>query len=391
LRVLVLGASGFIGRAAAQGLRAAGHAVVGSRIRFENALLPSDWGSALKDIDAVVNAVGILRERGARTFDVVHDAAPRAFFEACEAAGVRRIVQVSALGADAHARSAFHLSKRRADDFLAARRLGWSIVQPSLVFGEGGASARLFALLASLPLVPLPGDGGQRVQPIHIDDLAEAIVKLVGSEWQGTLLAVGRREVELREWLAILRRQMGLGEPRFVRVPRPLVPVDRDTLEMLERGNTASPEGMTRLLGRPPRGPEQFVSAKDSRALLTRARLDWLLPLLRASLAVVWIGSGVVSLGLYPVEDSLALLARVGLAHTWILYAAALLDIAIGVAIFAVQRRKWLWRLQLALIAGYSMVIAVWLPELWLHPFGPLLKNLPMLAAILAVHELEER
>lgn len=391
MRVLVLGASGFIGRAAALGLRAEGHEVVVSRIRFESALLPSDWASALKDIDAVVNAVGILRQRGGRTFSVVHDAAPRALFEACQDAGVRRVVQVSALGADPGAASAFHLSKKRADDFLATRELDWSIVQPSLVFGEGGASARLFALLASLPLVPLPGEGRQRVQPIHIDDLAEAIVRLVGSAWKGTLLAVGPREVEVREWLAILRMQMGLGRPRFVRIPRPLVPVDRDTLQMLERGNTATPEGVTRLLGRPPRGPEEFVSAKDSRALLTRARLDWLLPVLRVSVAIVWIGSGVVSLGLYPVEHSLALLARVGLSHTLILYAAAALDIAIGVAIFALKRRKWLWRLQIALIAGYSAVVAVWLPELWLHPFGPLLKNLPMLAAILVLHELEER
>jgi uncharacterized protein YbjT (DUF2867 family) len=391
LRVLVLGGSGFIGRAAALALRAADHEVVVSRVRFETALLPSDWICALKDIDAVVNAVGILRERGARTFDVVHDAAPRALFQACEAAGVRRVVQVSALGADEHARSAFHLSKRRADDFLAARDLDWSIVQPSLVFGEGGASARLFVLLASLPLVPLPGEGRQRVQPVHIQDLAEAIVKLVDSDCKGKLLAVGSREVELREWLAILRRQMGLGKARFIHVPRPLVPVERDTLQMLDRGNTASPEGMARLLGRLPRGPEEFLAAKDSRPLLTRARLDWLLPVLRASLAIVWICSGVVSLGLYPVEDSLAMLARVGLAHTSILYAAALLDIAIGVAIFALRRRKWLWRLQLALIAGYSTVVAVWLPELWLHPFGPLLKNLPMLAAILVLHELEER
>jgi hypothetical protein len=176
-----------------------------------------------------------------------------------------------------------------------------------------------------------------------------------------------------------------------VAIPRAFVPLDRETLQMLDRGSTASPEAVTRLLGRTPLAPEDFVNEKEAIVLRTRARLDWLLPLLRACVAAVWIGSGVVSLGLYPAQDSLAMLARVGLAHPAFLYGAALLDIAIGTAILAVKRRKWLWRLQLALIAGYSAIVAVWLPELWLHPFGPLLKNLPMLAAIVALHELEER
>jgi hypothetical protein len=169
-----------------------------------------------------------------------------------------------------------------------------------------------------------------------------------------------------------------------------LLPLDRETLQMLDRGNTASPDAVARVLGRVPRAVEDFVSKQEGRELAVRARLDWLLPLLRVSLALVWVGSGVVSLGLYPVAESLALLARVGFSSLFVLYGAALLDIAIGVAILALKRRKWLWRLQMALIAGYSVIIALWLPELWLHPFGPLLKNLPMLAAILTLHELEQ-
>ena len=390
MNVLVLGATGFIGGAAAEALRARGHAVVGSSIRFEQALRPDDWLGALRGIDAVVNAVGIFRERGAQSFGALHDAAPRALFEACEKAGVQRVVQVSALGADQGARSAFHLSKKRADEYLATRALQWSIVQPSLVFGKDGASARLFALLACLPVTPLPGDGGQRIQPIHIDDLAEAIALLAVAPARTVIHAVGAREVTLRGWLEILRGQMGLGRARVVAIPRTLLPVDRDTLQMLERGNTASPEAIARVLGHLPRAAEDFVSGEEGRQLAVRARLDWLLPLLRVSVALVWIGSGVLSLGLYPVAESLALLARVGLSSLFVLYSAALLDIAIGVAILVLKRRRWLWRLQMALIAGYSVIIALWLPELWLHPFGPLLKNLPMLAAILALHELEE-
>ncbi len=390
MRVLLLGASGFIGRHSAGALRAAGDEVLTSAVRFETALQPQAWLGALEGVDAVVNAVGIFRERGTRTFEALHEVAPRALFEACEAAGVRRAVQVSALGADAQARSRFHLSKKRGDDFLRASRLEWAVVQPSLVFGEDGASARLFALLASLPLTPLPGDGRQRVQPIHVADLAQLIARLVHAPRKAVVHAVGPRELELREWLALLRAQMGLGRPRFVNIPRPLVPLARETLQMLERGNTAPAQGVRTVLGRMPRPPEQFVPMEQGPALATRARLAWLLPLLRAAVAIVWVGSGVVSLGLYPVADSMAMLSRVGLASPLVLYGAALTDIALGAAIYLVRRRRWLWRLQIALIAGYSAVIALCLPELWLHPFGPLLKNLPMLAAIVALHELEE-
>jgi uncharacterized protein YbjT (DUF2867 family) len=389
LRVLVLGAGGFIGGHAAAALRAAGHEVFPGKLDFTRAVRAQDWLPFLAGIEAVVNAVGIIRERGGRTFELVHDRAPRALFDACRTAGVRRVIQISALGADEAARSRFHRSKKRADDYLASLDLDWAIVQPSIVFGEGGASARLFALLASLPLTPVPGDGRQRLQPIHVDDIAEVIVKLASVPVKTKLLAVGPREVTLREWLRVLRAQMGLGRPRFVEIPFLLVPVERETLQMLQRGNIGSPATITQLLRRAPRDPKEFVKPAEGKALATRARLAWLLPLLRASIAIVWIASGIVSLGLYPVEESLALLARVGLENRFVLYGAAALDIALGVAIYLVKRRRWLWRLQMALIIAYTVIITIWLPELWLHPFGPVLKNLPLLAGLLALHELE--
>jgi hypothetical protein len=279
------------------------------------------------------------------------------------------------------------------DEYLAGLDLDWAIVQPSLVFGEDGKSARLFALLAALPVTPLPGDGRQPVQPIHIDDLTEVIVKLVGVPMKIRLHAVGPREVSLREWLRILRAQMGLGRPHFIEVPLWAIPVERETLQMLQRGNTASSQTITQLLRRAPRDPKQFVSPAEGSALALRARLDWLLPLLRASIGLVWIVSGVVSLGLYPVELSLGMLQRIGLTGTSAsaaLYGAAALDIALGIASFT-AKGKWLWRLQVALVLGYTAIISVFLPEFWLHPFGPVLKNLPMLAALLLLHELDRR
>src|SRR5690606_7133405 len=124
-----------------------------------------------------------------------------------------------------------------------------------------------------------------------------------------------------------------------------------------------------------------------------QAQLNWLMPLLRISIALVWIVTGIVSLGLFPVEHSYALLARVGIdagLAPVMLYGAALMNLAIGVAILVVPRRRWLWLLQLALILGYTAIITWKLPEFWLHPYGPLLKNLPLLAAIVMLMELEQ-
>ena len=115
--------------------------------------------------------------------------------------------------------------------------------------------------------------------------------------------------------------------------------------------------------------------------------------LLRLSIALVWLSTAVVSAGVYPVDESLALLARVGLSGTpalVALYGAAALDLALGVAVLAV-RRRWIWTLQLAVVLGYTAIITVCLPEQWLHPYGPMVKNLPILAAMLLLRQAEPR
>jgi hypothetical protein len=161
---------------------------------------------------------------------------------------------------------------------------------------------------------------------------------------------------------------------------------------MLQRGNEGSPETICRILGRPPLGPEQFVNSHEAISLRTRAQLAWLLPVLRLSIAIVWIVTAVVSLGAYPIADSLALLERTGVParlQPMALYGAAVLDFVLGIATVAMRRRRWLWRTQIALILAYTAIITLRLPEFWLHPYGPVLKNLPMLAALWLLLEIE--
>jgi uncharacterized protein YbjT (DUF2867 family) len=425
LNVLITGASGFIGGHLAVALTAAGHEVIElvrhpdpnsarHQIRgdFRTDLTQATWVPRLRGIDAVINAVGILREHDTQTFAALHTDAPSALFSACVQAGVRKVVQISALGADAHARSRYHRSKAAADRHLAALPLDWIILQPSLVFGAGGTSARFFATLAALPLIPLPGEGAQRVQPVRVADLAELCVRLLETaQFDRRLIAVvGPEACGVRGLLARLRTGMGLDEPRFVTVPMfavhafarltariPAIPLDSEALAMLERGNTAASDGFAAALGRQP-SPiwPLVVAAHRGRPGATAdwARLNWLLPVLRFSVALVWIVTGLLSLGIFPVQQSYALLARVGITGglaPMFLYAAAVLDLALGIATVSMRRRIVLWRLQMAVIVGYSLVITVALPEYWLHPFAPVLKNLPLLASILLLHELERR
>ncbi|HEX5338241.1 MAG TPA: DoxX-like family protein [Gallionella sp.] len=115
--------------------------------------------------------------------------------------------------------------------------------------------------------------------------------------------------------------------------------------------------------------------------------------LIRAVLAIVWLATGALSMGIYPRSESLALLENTGLhgnVALSALYAAATLDILLGILTLT-HPSTALWRVQAILIAGYSAIIACYLPEYWLHPFGPVLKNLPILLLLWFLHEHEEK
>jgi len=108
------------------------------------------------------------------------------------------------------------------------------------------------------------------------------------------------------------------------------------------------------------------------------------LKIIRITLAMIWIVTGLLSLGIYPEQHSLELLARLNLYDTSArvaLYLAAGLNIILGLLTLFITK-KALWLFQALLVLIYTLLITLWLPEYWLHPFGPILKNLAVLSLL---------
>ncbi|KAB8044261.1 SDR family oxidoreductase [Janthinobacterium aquaticum] len=425
MRVLLTGSTGLLGAALVQRLLERGHQVIAAgrrpghdarlgfaRVDFADATSKHDWLTHLAGIDAVINTVGIFNESGAQRFATVHVAAPCALFDACAEAGVKLVIQLSALGADEAADTSYHLSKKAADDHLAAlaqhTALRAYIVQPSLVYGEHGASSVVFRMLASLPLTVRLGAATQLVQPVHLEDAVGAIVALLDQSepLQQRIALVGPTALPFVDYLATLRRAMGLGRQYVLTIPAgmaraaatlgaklPGCLLTPDSLRMLMRDNTADVATTTQLLGHPPRQPQQFLT--DPRTARTLAQLTWLLPMLRLAMALVWLWTAWVSAFVYPRQDSYALLERSGIPAALaplMLYGASALDLLFGLATLFLARRhrSRLWLAQAALIGFYTIVIAVQLPEFLWHPYGPLSKNLPMLGVLWLLYALEK-
>ena len=230
MRIVLLGATGFVGHHLLPELASAGHQCLvlcrympGCR---DLALVPRvelrqadvyDSGvlkEQLEGADAVINMVGILNESGrsGKGFRRVHVELTEKLIEACRETGVHRLLQLSALNAgkgDSH----YLASKGQAEDLIRqATDLDSTIVQPSVIFGEGDSFFNRFASLLNLmPVMPLACPQA-RLQPVWVGDVVKAMtIALEDSATAGrTLIMVGPREYSLKELVEWTARTAGL-------------------------------------------------------------------------------------------------------------------------------------------------------------------------------------
>ena len=313
-------------------------------------------------------------------------------------ANVGKIIQISALGADNNAFTNYHLSKKAADDYLSRLNIDWVILQPSIVYGPGAKSMRLFQALATLPFTPLVDSGDQKIQPIHIDDLTKAIMATIddNSIHHQRIAAVGAEPITMKTLFNGLKQRLDGTPARFIKIPGRLVTsaaqlagllsnclITADAVKMLRLGNTASVQPFITAFAFKPRSVQQALFRNPPlQSEKLDAKLYFLVPLLKYSLALLWISTGLISMFGYPTVSSYAMLQQVSIPTYLMpitLYGASLLDIALGVAMFISYQLRLVLLAQILTIITYSIIISFGLPELWLHPFGPVTKNIPLL------------
>lgn len=283
--VTIFGGSGFIGRYVVRQLAKEGWVIrvavrdpkraqflkplgtVGQIVPLATRLQDEDSvARAVEGVDAVINLVGILYESGKQTFDDVHHQGAKRIAEAAKAAGVRQLVQISAIGASTKAASDYARSKGAGEQAVKKAFKQASILRPSIVFGPEDDFFNRFAAMARIsPALPLIGGGETKFQPVYVTDVADAAAACLSQpEARGEtfelggpkvysfkelmrlmLKAIGRKRLLLPLPFPLARLQAGVLE-QVTRLPLPIAPpLTRDQVTLLESDNVVSKKAKT--------------------------------------------------------------------------------------------------------------------------------------------------
>jgi NADH dehydrogenase len=220
--------------------------------------------AAARGCRAVIHLVGIIRERQGARFEAVHVGGTRNIIRACQEAGIRRLLHMSALGARPRARSRYHRSKWEAEELVRASGLAATIFRPSVMFGSGnGFLPELRSLLHRGPFIPIIGSGTNLLQPIWVEDVVSCFLgALQQPETVGRAFALGGPAAYGFEQLVdLLADAEGVRKPKLHLPPvllRPAVallgrfsrfPLTSDQLTMLLEDNVCDITEMCHTFG----------------------------------------------------------------------------------------------------------------------------------------------
>lgn len=418
MRILITGANGFIAREIIAKLAMSGHDIIACvhnkllenlpcshnfKVDFTNAITLQYWIPHLKDIDAVINCVGVFQTVTEKTMWNIHYAAPKALFDASTALKIKKVIHISALGID-KVNIPYAVSKLAIDEYIQSLDIASTIIRPSLVYGKGSyGGTSLLRGLAGFPFIlPLPGHGEYLQQPIHIDDLTLIIEKSLALPGKQLFNAVGTEKLSLKEVLIKLRNWLGFKKVRAIAISEKIIklgakignvipnsPLSETGVKMMSINLVASdtqekflhdtlhfkPKGFSE-------GLKSMVSSVQDR---WHARLYFLRPLLRLSIAFIFIFSGIISVfpGLQISFDLMNQSHVPRMLQPFVVYLFSVIDILLGIATLLNYRLILIGSLQSILILFYTILISLLLPEYWFHPFAPIAKNIPILVSIL--------
>lgn len=219
--------------------------------------------------EAVIHLVGIIAEAKGQTYQGVHVDGTARLAAAAAAAGVRRFVHLSALGArDDRAATAYHRSKARGEEAVRRSGLSHTILRAAIIAGPGNVPLKLMCdVLRLSPVLPVVGSGRYRLQPVWLDDVAEVIaVALERPDLVGTFDIAGPEQLTWHEMMDRLEAALGVKRPR-IGVPLPLVrlgaragdlapglaPITTEQLQMLLEGATTEANAIETRFGIRPR------------------------------------------------------------------------------------------------------------------------------------------
>jgi len=283
MRIAITGANGFVGRhvialllddVPSEDIRAIVRDPVrvaaelpnaGLDVRQADVTRPETLRGVFDGVDAVVHTVAIPTERQG-TFARVNADGARAVVREAERAGVRRLVDVSAIGASPDSPYPFLRTKGEGQAAVEASAIPHVVLRPSLLFGPGDDFFHRLRFALRFPIVPLPGGGTARFQPLHVEDLARAVRAALFGTMSGVFEVGGPDPVTYRELLAETMRAYGIRRPTmpvpvFLMKPAAFVfertmadpPVTRGQLDLLAVDNTPRPNAIDQVFGVDPR------------------------------------------------------------------------------------------------------------------------------------------